>query len=243
MSRNLGTLILLIFTLSSCDNYRSSEGAKEKARSEAEVSGEINTNTEKRLRAERAQKMEQDLAQRFLFYQAVDGLYRGQFIKNGERHILQLSIHPSIPLYKPDRVRELSEIEHQLNDLAFIVRVQHWPESADEAVKDGDVSLVLSCQFLTVKSDLKKGLIPLRTDTCPRWYSLFLSDGASAVGDGGDLDLNFELEKIKLKSEGLAQQVFEGQVKSIDHLLGTLSIANNPNYYPLNLKKISNGGR
>ena len=146
-----GLLAFIIgITLSACasDNNRIQEIAS--LQSEA-ASKKAVEEENKNIEAWAAQ-MEEDLQTRLYFYHAMAGTYEGDYLIEGERFKVRLTLVPTLPVYQPDRIRRLEEITDDLTKLYLSAFIVEW---------DPETRSTLGCSFENLRPDLNSGEIYL----------------------------------------------------------------------------------
>lgn len=211
-------LLLLGLSLAACDNKSSVDSTKDRARAEEEANGEV----QRKILAERAQKMENDLAVRHHFYQAMRGRYEGELFTNDGDLKIRITLSPSIPPYLGDRVRELSEIESDLNNLFFHAQIVQWHP-------DSDMSAV-GCRITGLRPDMVTGLLTIASTDCPNLYLVYIGDNSSGK----------KPQDIERRAAELAAQVVNLEVDQISRLVGVIQPSSNASMYKFDAKRVGN---
>ena len=211
-------LTLLGLSLIACDKKGSVDSTKERARAEEEANGEV----QRKILAEKAKKMEEDLAVRHLFYQAMSGKYEGELVTNDENLRIRITLAPSIPPYFGDRVRELSEIEADLSNLYFHAQVVQWhPKSEMSAV---------GCRISNLRPNIETGLLTIASTDCPNLYQVYVGDESSGKSYG-------DIEK---RARELAKDVYTEQLAKVPRLIGVVQPSSNASIYNFDAQRVGN---
>lgn len=208
-------LMGLIALLMGCDQKGSSDSTKERAKAEQEANNEVENNN----LAKKAEKMENDLANRHHFYGAAQGEYQGSVQVGDETYNIKFNIVQSIPPYTGDRVRQLSEIENDLNNLFFHIQIVQWhPDDAATAV---------GCRVSEIKPDMQKGMMTIASSDCPNLYTVYLSHPP------------FKKAEMKQKAEGIAEKLRGREISEVPALTGYIqpsSVAGNYSFTATRIK-------
>lgn len=196
-------------TLSGCG--QGNERLEEKARIEGRVSSEAGIQAENQNLAARSGAMEEDLAQRHRFYQAVEGTYEGELQTEQGMFRIRLTMVPSLYPYNQERVRQLEEVTADFNNLYFNAQVVQWNST-------NPLSAV-GCRVTGVRPDLINGEITIASESCPNFYSLRISDQVYGASDAGP------------SSSEIAAQVATGALSRIDALMGDVRPSTNASIY------------
>ena len=207
--------LVLITGLLACDQKGSMDSTKERAKAEEEAGKEV----ENKNLGQKAQKMEADLAIRHNYYKAVEGEYEGSLNIGTDTYKIKFTLARSIPPYTDPRVRELSEIENDLNNLFFHMQVVQW-HPADEASAVG-------CRISGIRPDLVNGSLIAASADCPNLYSVFISEGGTQP-----------LTKKDSKAKALAQKISSMQVSSVTYLVGAIQPSSNAVKYTFTVKRL-----
>lgn len=191
---------------------------KYKVRAEAEQEG--SNKAENDNLAKLAVKMEQDLTKRHLFYASIEGEYEGTMQANNENYHIKFTFVRSIPPYTDDRVRQLSEIENDLNNLYFHMQVVQWHPD--------DLGTAVGCRVSGIRPNMDEGTLTVASTECPNLYSIFLSEGGNSAFN----------EKL-LKAESVAQKVKSLLIKDVPFLIGTVQPSSNASKYSFSVKKLN----
>lgn len=206
----VGMLGLLV--LAGCDG-KSVDGTKERASAESEASRDVeNTNQGKK-----AEKMEADLTARHRYYGAIEGKFEGEVSVQGEPYKMRVTLLRSIPPYTGERVRQLSEIESDLNGLYYNVHIVQWDPA--------DTNTAVGCRVSQVRPNFKRGIISINSSECPSAYTFYLSKEGKAEGTSEG------------QASEISEKVSDGQLKSVGRLVGTVQPSWNANTYTLDIKR------
>lgn len=161
------TLLILVFalTLAACDKAGSTDGTKERATAQEEANKEV----ENRNLAEKSKKMEAELWKRYRFYVGVANEYTGDFKNKETNYKMKMTFNPTLSLIETDRVRNLSEIQEDINNLFLSAQV------LISVPKDQDS---FGCIFEQAKVDLVRGVIQLISNQCGNMYSIKFNDSS-----------------------------------------------------------------
>lgn len=163
----ISLMILFAISLVSCGN--DDKRLKEKTRME----GETLTSVENNNLAAKAAAMEKDLTRRHRFYQAVKGNYEGEIDSNLGSFKIRITLTPSLPPLQVDRIRQLNEIEFDLNNLMLNTQVVIWdPGSSSSAV---------GCRISNVRPNIETGELTLSDESCPNLYRIKVFDPATSM--------------------------------------------------------------
>lgn len=210
--------LLLGFSLLACDKKGSVDSTKERARAEEEANGEV----QRKILAEKAKKMEDDLAIRHFFYQAMSGKYEGDLVTNDGNLRIRITLAPSIPPYFGDRVRELSEIEADLNNLYFHAQIVQWhPDSQMSAV---------GCRISGLKPNMESGLLMIASTDCPNLYLVYVGDDKSGKS----------AKDIERRAVEVANAIYTEQLDKVPRLIGAVQPSTNAATYTFNAKRVGN---
>lgn len=190
----------------------------EKARLEGGASSQAQIQSENENLAKKAKEMEEDLAVRHRFYQAVRGTYEGTLQTEQSAFNIRVTLYPSLAPYRTDRTRALEEIVADLNGLHFNVQVVQWnPTNSLSAV---------GCRITSVKPDLSAGEINIASENCPNFYALRVSEDVS-MGASAEWG----------RSAVLAQQIRDGHLTRIARIQGQVQPSTNSAVYQFSLTR------
>ena len=210
--KKLRLALVSLLLLAGCDT-KSVDGTKERAAAESEASKDVeNSNL-----AKKSEKMEAELAARHRYYSALEGKFEGDVDVNGQDYRMRVTLIRSIPPYSGERVRQLSEIESDLNNLHFNVHVVQW-DPADE-------NTAVGCRLSQVKPILGKGVISITGNDCPSTYTFYLSKEGRSDATKENL------------AKDIAEGLGRGQSGSVGRLVGTIQPSWNAHTYSLDIKR------
>lgn len=195
-------MLILCWGIAACDQKSSTDGTRERATAEEEA----NTKVANENLAKKAEKMEKDLAARHRFYSSLQGNYEGALQVNNEIYKISFTFVPSIPPYTGDRVRQLSEIENELNNLYFDIDVSQWHSS--------DEQIVVKCPVSRIRPNMDRGTIFILSTECRNLYKISLSE------DGIDVS-----EKNTEKAEAVARKIKDQQLLVVPSLIVTAQLS------------------
>lgn len=210
-------LLVLLFSVLAlgCDKPGDTDSTKERAKAEQEAGSDVeNSNL-----AAKAKKMETDLTARHQFYSAIEGQYQGSILVEGESYNIKFNVIRSLPAYTGDRVRQLSEIESDLNNLFFHIQVVQWHPA--------DSSSAVGCRISEIRPDMEKGRLAIASNDCPNLYNLLLSSH--------DVVNDLTAEEV---AKNIASAVKAQNVRSVDAIVGTVHPSTNANTYSFTAKRI-----
>lgn len=195
-------LIGALLALSACGvNGSSDESTKTRAKAEEEAV----TDVQNKNNAQKAARMERELMARHSYYQAIAGKYEGDIATNAGTYKMRITLVPSILPYRGERVRELSEIETDLNNLYFYVQVVQWhPNSEATAV---------GCRISGIRPNMNEGYMVVGSSECSNLYQVFLSDG------GRDANRRGSPEDI---AKSISNQIQNGHMTRVNRLTGSI---------------------
>lgn len=211
------TMILFFSFLitSACDQKSSPDKAKERASAEGEAQKEI----ENKNLAQKAMIMESELQNRHIFYSALEGEYEGTIKIGNDNFKMKMIFARSILPYTGTRVRQLSEIELDLNSLFFYTKIVQWHPS--------DQTTAVGCQINGSRPNMDLGSMTLSSNDCPNFYQISFSENGIF-----DEKLNSE------KSKDLALKIKTNQLANIPFLFGIIQPSNNAIKYSFIAKRV-----
>ena len=165
---------------------------KDQLKERAQIEQEQQTRVERQKVEERAQKMESELAERHYFYSAMEGRFAGTVKINSETYNIRFTFARSIPAYVGARIREVSEIENDLNNLFFYIQIVQW--HTDYA------SSAVGCNVAAVRPNMGGGQLVVASADCPNLYSIRLSSNQSSSDPQNSTDL-----ALKIKNKDVAK--------------------------------------
>lgn len=207
--------LFLILGLVACDQKSTTDGTKERANAEQEGANKA----ENENLARKAEIMEKDLANRHAFYSAIEGEYEGTLKVDKEKYSIKFAFARSIPPFSGDRIRQLSEIENDLNNLYFHMQVVQWfPDDGATAV---------GCRVSNIRPNMDTGVISVSSAECPNLYTILLSEG-------GDNAFNEQTTKAATVASKIKAHTF----KAVPYLIGTVQPSSNAMKYSFTVKKV-----
>ncbi len=187
----LGILIISAGQLGcGSDNSR----LRERAQIEGEESAKKAVEAENNNREKRVTEMESDLQRRQQVYHALKGTYQGPDTKGYESRFV---LTPSLPFYKPNRVRTVEEVTGDLTNLFITVEVSFWDPT--------DSLNRYSCHFQTVRPDLETGRMYLSAEGCPFSFAVFMGD--VSVDPNADVPATSSSKVVKSVLAGVNTQI------------------------------------
>lgn len=201
--------ILSLLSLLTVSCSKGDERLKEKARIEGDTLRDVeNSNL-----AQKAESMEKDLARRHLFYQAIKGNYEGTISTNAGTFNIRITLTPSLPPIRVNRVRQLEEISSDLNNLMLNTQVVQWdPNSSISAV---------GCRVSNVRPDIEKGELAISHESCPNLYLIKIADRGGSTS-----------------SNTIASWVLSGDMSEVDSLSGQIQPSTNANIFNFTAFKV-----
>jgi hypothetical protein len=168
---------------------------------------------------ERALKMESDLADRHYFYGAIEGEYEGSLTVGADNYKIAFAFNRTIPPYTGDRVRELSEIEYDINTLSIHMKALQWhPDDVDTAVP---------CKVSGVRPNMDEGQFVVASSECQNIYTVLLSvGGAKSFNDK------------KQKAIDLAEKIKNREVTEVSNLIGYVQLSTVPGKFPFAVRRV-----
>ena len=213
--KNKGVILIIVaaFGFIGCAD-QSQDRYKERAATEQEGANKV----ENENLAKKAEAMEQDLAKRHAFYGALEGDYQGGMTVDGENFKIKFTFARSIPPFTGNRVRQLSEIESDLNNLYFYMQVVQWHPD--------DQSTAVGCRVTGVRPNMDDGTLTVASTDCPNLYTILLSEG-------GKNAFNDRVAKAK----SVAKKVKDLSLKTVPNLVGVVQPTSNAAKYYFSVQK------
>jgi hypothetical protein len=211
------TILLGWILLTGCAD-QSVEKFKERGVAEQEGSNKA----ENENLAKKAEMMERDLAKRHLYYSTLEGEYQGLIKAGSEVYKIKLIFARSIPPYQGERVRNLSEIEADLNNLFFYTKVVQWHPS--------DENTAVGCQIESVRPNMDKGMISLSANTCTNFYQMFFSETPQ-----------YDEFKIGEQAKTTSNKIKNELLMVVPYLHGTIQPSNISMKYTFVAEKVQRG--
>lgn len=205
----------LVTGLLACDQKGSIESTKERAKAEEEA----NRDVENKNLAEKAQKMEADLALRHYYYSAIEGEYQGTVRIGTESYNLKMTLSRSIPPYIGSRVRELGEIEADLNNLYFNIQAVQWHPSGEETS--------VGCPSTGIRPNMNDGTLFAFSNDCQSLYTVMLSPTANQTA-----------KTRNEQAKALAAKIQKMSLSEVEFLVGTIQPSSIALKYNFSVKKV-----
>lgn len=209
----------LLLTLLTLGLFACADQSVDKYKERAEAEQEGSTKVENEALAEKAKAMERDLTSRHAFYGALEGEYEGSLTVDDEVFKIKLVFARSILPYTENRVRQLSEIENDLNNLYFHMQVVQWHPA--------DPASAVGCRVSGLRPSMNEGTLTVASPDCPNLYSMFLSEGTELIQ--ADALQMAKIIAAKLKKQELVQ---------ISHLQGNVQPSSHAAKYKFLVQKL-----
>lgn len=211
-------MLMVILGLVACDKAGSIDGTKERAAAESQAGTEADNQNQ----ANKAERMEADLTTRHQVYAALEGVYEGTLVADSETYNIKMTLSRSIQPYTGDRVRQLSEIEADINNLYFYIQVLQWhPQDSATAV---------GCRVSGIRPNILDGTITIATSECPNLYSIYSSDAKQEAS----------VDRATLAKQ-LVEQVKQGVLADVPNLVGTIQPSSNAGVFNFKMTKKPRG--
>lgn len=204
----------LLVVLLGCDQKGTVNSTKERATAEQEANNDV----ENRNLAEKAGKMESELADKHYFYTAMAGQYQGSVRVGTDNYHIKFNIVVSIPPYAGNRVRQLSEIENDLNNLFFHIQVVQWHPD--------DKATAVGCRVSEVRPNIQTGMTSISSSDCPNLYTIYLSELQSPTVKWSD------------RASRVANKINGKEIKLVEALVGNLQPSSNAATYSFSAIRI-----
>lgn len=205
-------VLLALLGLAACAEKDGNDRLKEKAKIEEE--GQLEKTRE------RARQMEKDLADRHYYYNAVEGEFEGTLTANNENYKIRFTFARNIPPYTGSRVRELSEVENDLNNLFFHMQVVQWhPDDPASAV---------GCRVTGIRPNMDEGVFVVASSDCPNLYNVFLSEGGSQ-----------SFKNKNQKAIDLSEKIKSKEIEQVDSLIGYVQPSSVSAKYPFSVRRVN----
>jgi hypothetical protein len=206
-------IVFLCLGLIACDKKSSTDGTKQRAEAEQEGANRAENDN----LAKKAIQMEEELTRRHFFYSSLEGEYQGSLQFSGETYLVKFSFAKSLPPYTGSRVRQLSEIEKDINNLHFFIQVVQW-HPADE-------STAVGCRVSEIRPNMDEGTLTIASPDCPNLYNIMLSDGSKTKSQKG-------------RAKSVAQRVKDLSLRSVPYIVGKVQPSSNANRFSFSAKKL-----
>lgn len=212
----ISTVLLLLL---SCKDSQDqiSETAKNNSQVNAQDQVEANYQNERL----KSQEMENDLAARHRFFQAVKGSYEGKFETTQGFFKIRIELFPTLSPYKFENHREFRRIEeviYDINNLAFNVRVMQWNPSNSLSV--------VSCKVEGLRPDIMSGSLTIAHSSCSSLYLLKILN---------QIDENYQVTTANIV---LARKLLNGEEDEVNMLIGEIRPSTNAVIYNFEASKI-----
>jgi hypothetical protein len=212
-------MVLGMMSFVGCEN--GDQLMREKAGFEGEINAKKQIQEENENLEKKSKTMEDDLARRHRFFQALKGTFEGKMkSRSAGGFNLKMTFVPSLPPYNSKRVRQLEEVSSDLNGLYFTVQVVQWSSENPMGA--------VGCRIENVRPNLLTGEVSIASEGCPNVYLLKIDDTVQHVSGDGD--------GSKL-SQKLAEDVLDGHLETLTELQGQMHPSTNAVVYSVNLKK------
>lgn len=163
--------------------------------------------------AQKAEKMEKDLAKRHRFYQAIKGVYEGVINTDLGTFSIRITLTPTLAPLEVNRVRQLDEIASDLNTLSLNTQVVQWdPNNPKSAV---------GCRVSGIRPDVERGEIAIAAESCSNLYIIKLTEQES----NGTPSTNSQI------AARIAKQVLDGDLKEVSSVNGTIQPSTNASVF------------
>lgn len=213
MKKIILLLVPTFLVLTACDQKGSVDSTKQRAQAEQEAGKDV----ENRNLQEKAQKMEADLADRHYFYGAVEGQYQGTAQFGEQSYNIKFNFVRSLPQYFGNRVRQLSEVENDLNNLSFHIQVIQWHPD--------DTSTAVGCRVSQIRPDMQRGVMTITSPDCPNLYTVLLSD------------LIPEKSGLSEKAKNMAEKIKSHEVAAVEGLVGSIQPTSNASVFQFSVRR------
>lgn len=145
----------------------------EKIREMSQLEGNAQAQAQLDRDREAAAVMENDLSDRFDFYEANSGHFEGWLINGGIRYKIRITLYPNLPRYSGTRKRSQEEVRADLTALALNAQITQWNPNAPSAS--------VGCRLEGLRPDLADGTLNIISASCPSSYFLVLN-GTTIAG-------------------------------------------------------------
>ncbi len=199
-------------------------GCQDGNESISDVSGkeaQAQLTAEREFQRARAAELETDLAERQNFYQKVAGTYEGTLKGASGTFKIRIKLIPSLPNYRPSRIRLPEEVVNDLNNLFFNVQVIQWKEGAGLGA--------VGCKATQIKPDLETGKIAIASADCPSFYEFQIGDHTAS---------SLEASARNTQSAQLAEGLRRGTVQDVAFLTGSVAPSTSSDILTFSAEKI-----
>ncbi len=171
--------ILSLVLVTGCEQ-QSDDRLKEKT----QIEGAIQAQEQLKIEQARVADTEEAINKKQDFLEANGGHFEGTVTRNGDTHVMRISLFPNFPRYKDKRVRTLSVVSEENAALAYNVQIMLW--NADKSIfQEG-------CRFVGIRPQAN-GQIELTSPECSGGYYLLLQgntiNGTAQLSDVYDVYL------------------------------------------------------
>lgn len=206
-------LAMMVLAAVACDKP-SSEGTKDRARVENEAAREV----ENKANADKAKAMETQLSAQHNYYKALEGQFTGTFTISGNSYKVLFTFARSIPEFDGSRVRQLSEIETDINNLRLRTKAVQWLAT--------DPLTSVTCLNQEVKlTSVTSGVLQIEM-TCPASttaYTIYFAEPTDKAPVSGE-----DQAIATVHAQKIATKVNEKQLAKVEAIVGQIIFANNP---------------
>lgn len=192
----------------------------EQARQQGRAQAQEQLNIENGNLSTKATNMENDLAKRQRFYQALAGTYEGQLVTQQSNYNIRITLVSSLPPYPSNRTRQLEEITQEINNLYLSAQVVQWSS-------ENQLSSV-GCRVTQIRPDMINGTISIASPECANIYLLNMNSVSQNAAKPFTL------------SKATASSVQKGKLKSIPSLTGEVRPTTNAAIYQLYVNRKGN---
>lgn len=185
----------------------------EQARVEGRAQAEEQLSVENGGLTAKAVKMEQDLASRHQFYQALAGTYEGELATEQEKFNIRITLVPSLSPLPVDRVRQLEEISSDINNLYFNAQIVQW--SSDNTLSS------VGCRVSQIRPDMVNGTVSIASPECSNLYLLKIASKKARSAT------------TKPDPKDTTKLIRQGKIKAVPSILGEVRPTTNSAIYNL----------
>lgn len=210
--------ITVLCTIVGCDD---SEDLASSLKTQSEVSSQAEIEAINQNLRTRANEMEQDLARRHRFYQAIKGRYEGNLQTDFGEFNLRITLTPTlapIPYADIRNFRQLEEIIEDLNNLAFNITITQWSPATPMSA--------ITCTVEKVRADIVSGRITIQSQGCSSQIFLYLSElGTGRAGRANT-------------AQTIANDIAANTVDNINVLAGEVLPNSNSHVFNFEIEKV-----
>lgn len=186
----------------------------------AEAEGRGANKADQDVLSEKAREMEADLTERQYFYGAIEGQYQGTTQVGDLTFNIKFTFARSVPPYFGSRVRQLSEIETDLNNLSFYVQVVQWHPD--------DMTSAVGCRVSQIRPNMLTGEIKISSTDCPNLYTVLLKD---LTDDSSRLPQE--------NAKNISKKLRDHEINRVDFLVGSIEPTSNASVFQFSVKKVN----